>query len=232
MNSGKPDNAEYGSITFAAGIANGKDAIEPSTPFPQSITQIVAIYSYKLDANSKWSEEWYLNGQIYSKYGGIWNGDTEGIAKSWMSAIRGLPPGRWELKSYVENTLVQSGTFTISELQPGLPNFGTVTFAEGLKDGKPVNPHDPRDPFALETIQVVAFFSGINIRNDTVWTEEWYLNGVKQTSVEYKGPQSTDASRMFTARLNSIQRLPAGTYTLKLLVGERVSQIATLVIGE
>jgi hypothetical protein len=229
--SGKPGNAEYGNITFAAGIANGKDAIEPSSTFPQSITQIVAIYQYKLDLNSKWREDWFLNDKLYSTYGGVWKGDTAGIAKSWMSAIPGLPTGKWVLKTYVEDTLIQSGTFTILEMQPNQANFGAVTFAEGIKDNEPVNPHGPRDPFALETIQIVAFFPSFNILDDTVWTEEWYLDGVKQTSVEYKGPQSADASRLYTARINSIQRLPAGTYTLKLLIGDRVSQIATFVIG-
>jgi len=228
----KPGNAEYGAFTFAAGANNDNLAIDPSSTFPQSITVVVAVYPYELDIDSKWREEWYHNGALYLTYDGIWKGKPEGIARSWVSSVDGLPAGNWELKSYVADVLVQSGEFTIEPHKLDEPYFGAIIFAEGIRDGESVNPHEPRMPFASETIQVVAFFTGFNIRDDTQWTEEWYVNNKPLTSVQHQGFKGSETSRALTARLNSIQRLPSGAYTLKLRIGERVAQIGTVLIGD
>ena len=232
-----PSIASYGPFIFAAGAVDTSQPVEPGTSFPQSITQIVAIYQFQLPHDSAWKDQWYLDGNLYVEHGGIWTTKPEGYSNSWLWEPEGLPPGDWELRSYVNDQLVQQGSFTIVPHPAGEPGFGAITFAEGIKDGEPVNPHQPRVNFSSATNQVVAFFDGLNITADTEWSAEWLGNGVALSSVKYTGHPGGDNSRSadsraFTARLNALQRLPAGTYTLKLSVNGKLVQIATCMIEE
>ena len=136
------------------------------------------------------------------------------------------------MKSYVEDTLMQSGSFTINDATRGQPGFGNITFAKGIKDGKPINTFRPADAFPLETIQIIAFFDGMNLAENTEWVEEWDIDGRELSSLKHVGTQGSEASQYFTARLSSMQRLTAGTYTLKLLISGRIVQLATVVIGQ
>ena len=224
--------ASYGPFTFAAGAIDTSQPAEPGTRFPQSITQIVAIYQFQLPRNSAWKDQWYLDGNLYVEHAGVWTSKPEGYSNSWLWEPDGLPPGDWELRSYVNDQLVQKGSFTIVPHPADQPVFGAITFAEGIKDGQPVNPHQPRVDFSGATNQIVAFFSGVNITPDTEWTAEWLANGVSLSTAKYKGHPDGADEHPYTARLNALQSLPAGTYTLKLSVNGKVVQMATCMIVE
>jgi hypothetical protein len=192
----------------------------------------VAIYQFQLPRNSSWKDQWYLDGSLYVEHAGVWTSKPEGYSNSWLWEPDGLPPGDWELRSYVNDQLVQKGAFTIVPHPAGQPVFGAITFAEGIKDGQPVNPHQPRVDFSSTTNQIVAFISGVNITPDTEWSAEWLANGISLSTVKYKGHPESESERPYTARLNALQSLPAGTYTLKLSVNGKVVQKATCMIVE
>jgi hypothetical protein len=222
----------YGPFTFAAGEIDTSQPVEPGASFPQSITQIVAVYQYQLPRNSTWKDQWYLNGNLFVEHSGVWTAKPDGYSNSWLWDADGLPPGSWELRSYANDKLIQSGSFNIEAQTPGQPTFGAVTFAEGIKDGQPVNPHQPRVDFAGGSNQIVAFFPGLNLTPATEWTAEWLGNGVSLSTVTYKGHASSESDQPYTARLNSLQSLPAGTYMLKLSINGKVVQMATCMVTE
>ena len=226
----KPGDTVYGPFTFAAGSIDTIEPVAPGTRFPQSITQIVAIYPYRLPTNSPWRDEWYLDGELFAKHSGVWTAKTEGVSNSWLWDKNGLPPGKWELRSLVDGVEIQRGSFTIVAREEGAPGFGAITFAEGIKDGAPVNAHEPRELFSSETNELVAFFTGNNIEDDMQWTAEWYYNNNLLTSIDNRGGSSSDLS--FTARLNSLQRLPGGTYMLRLILNGEIVQMATCIIDD
>jgi hypothetical protein len=227
-----PAGAVYAPFVFAAGSIDTMTSIEAGATFPQSITQIVAIYQYTLAPGSPWRDEWYHDGTLYRKYGGTWNGKPEGYSNSWVWDKAGLPPGQWELRSYVADTLIQQGAFTITAHPPDAPGFGAIRFAEGIQAGQPVQVHAPRDSFSSETIQVVAFFDGSNLTPDTTWSAAWYYNGELLSTVNNKGHVAGENGAAYTSRLNGIQRLPGGSYLLKLSINGQVVQMATFMVEE
>jgi hypothetical protein len=224
--------ASYGPFTFAAGSIDTSQPVEPGTSFPQSITQIVAIYQFNLPRNSTWKDQWYLNGKPFVEHSGTWDSQPEGYSNSWLWDAGGLPAGNWELRSYANDKLVQQGSFEIVPHPAGQPTFGAVTFAEGIKDGQPVNPHQPRVAFANPTNQIVALFQGVNVTPDTEWTAEWLGNDVSLSTTTYKGHPNGESDEPYIVRLNALQSLPTGTYTLKLSIDGKLVQMATCVIIE
>jgi hypothetical protein len=224
-----PAHAVYGPVTIAAGATSDGAPIEPRASFPQSITQIVAIYEYELERGTAWHDEWLLDGQVYQEYGGTWTGLPKAIGRSWLHDPKGLPPGKWELRSYAGGELMRSTQFTIDPLPQGQPGFGAILFAEGSDGGKPVNLHSPQSAFAADTTQIIAFFYGVNMSADTDWTAQWDQEGEPLLSVTGKAGQADGQGIRFSVPLRSIQPLLPGTYTLKLMIGDQVVQMATLV---
>ena len=129
------------------------------------------------------------------------------------------------------NNSCRKGTFTIERTQPSAASFGTIRFAEGIKDNAPVNPHKPIDDFKAGTTQVYAFFDAANMTKQTTWKSVWYrddkqLEGVGGTKTWTGNPSEKDT----WLRLFDDKGLTSGTYELKLYIEDRLVQLGTFVI--
>ena len=58
-----------------------------------------------------------------------------------------------------------------------MPLFGRILFAENIKDGQPVNLHQPKENFKAGTQRVYAFFDASNMTKGLAYRREWYRDG-------------------------------------------------------
>jgi hypothetical protein len=144
-----------------------------------------------------------------------------------------LAPGDWELWLYIGDKVAQKGAYTIEKAKPGAASFGITRFAEGVQDGKPVNPHPPMDNFKAGTTRVYAFFDATNLTKQTNWKWQWYhddklLENVGGAGV-WKGEQT---EKDWWLRIFNDKGLTFGTYELKLYIEDKLVQLGTQVIEQ
>jgi len=106
----------FGPIVFAEGVAEDNKPINPTTTFPAGITMVYGIFNYEgLKDGLEWTYTWYRDGELEATRTEIWKSGEEGSAwvNLWNDA--GLPSGNYELRLYLGDKLLQSGTFVIGE---------------------------------------------------------------------------------------------------------------------
>ena len=106
----------FGPIVFAEGVAEDNKPINPATTFPAGITMVYGIFNYEgLKDGLEWTYTWYRDGELEATRTEIWKSGEEGSAwvNLWNDA--GLPSGNYELRLYLGDKLLQSGTFVIGE---------------------------------------------------------------------------------------------------------------------
>jgi len=113
-----PSEPTFEAITFARGASEDSQPIDPSTKFPPGITTVYACCDYwGMNPELQFTRSWYNNGEEWVSKSKYWDRAENGTVCSriyWLEG-GGLPTGNWEVKLYIDNELVQSGTFTIGD---------------------------------------------------------------------------------------------------------------------
>ncbi len=105
-----PSGARLDSITFARGMSNNKP-LGPATDFPAGTEQVYAFFEYTGMKNGlPWGHAWYLNGDEIIAEKLTWELGRSGTA--WLF-IRIQKSGNYELRLFIEEQLVQTGTFRV-----------------------------------------------------------------------------------------------------------------------
>jgi hypothetical protein len=222
-------------IVFSIG-ENDEKPVDTRIAFPDGVTMVYAIFSgVKLTDGQAWRHEWYYNGELQDQLSdsSTWDAATAGPDAVWWLTIYnkvGVRTGKWELRLYLGDNMVQSGQFTIEK--NGEPDFGPITFSGGQENDQPVDPVDVSDPtFSADTAKVYAFWSGLNVPKGTAYTREWYLNGkLLQSKDDTWDFAPTDENWVSFASSNGTDPLTAGTYELKLLMDGNIVNIGSFVV--
>jgi len=104
-----------GPITFAVGVTDDNQPVEPDTTFPSDIQEIHAIFSYEgMSASDNWERFWYQDGEEVGSGSGAWDaGESGTFDLSLTGGGEPLGTGTWNLEVYVNGELAQTGTFVI-----------------------------------------------------------------------------------------------------------------------
>jgi len=110
--------SHFGPITFSEGDYVGRP-VNPATKFQPGIETVWACWDYwGMNPDLRFTHSWYNNGKERVSKSISWDRAENGSFCTniyWVEGSIGLPTGNWELKLYIDNELVQSGTFTIGD---------------------------------------------------------------------------------------------------------------------
>ena len=169
-----PSSATFGSITFAEGVTDDDEPIDPGTNFA-SVSDIYAFFSANgVESGTEWSRRWYIDGELVSEGEDVWNlGEVD---SSWLSLSANdgeLPVGRYRLELLIENEVVQSGEMDIVEPEARAPKIADVTIVGAVTEADNrrravsgatvffLNPGVTTDVFVDDPKQGLVFASGV-----------------------------------------------------------------------
>jgi hypothetical protein len=217
-------------------VLNERTPIWASESFPEGVTQIYALFDYRgLRDGQIWRAEWIKDGAVLDIFTTEkpWSGG--GTGTFWVKAFsdKGLNPGDWEFRLYLDGKLQQTAQFTI-ELNPtGKPAFGPITFARDQKGDAPVDPVPARKPeFPAGTQQLYAFFDAINVPKGTTWARQWFRNDKAETD-QVSEDWSGGPNENYWARFGTTDNTPlaAGVYVLEITIDDRLVSVGSFVIA-
>jgi parallel beta-helix repeat protein len=111
-----PPEPGFGPITFTRDRTEEYAPIDPSTIFPAGTTEIHALFDFEgMSTDVAWSRTWYRDGEERVAKTQNWTGDERGTWSLRYYNTDGGPltSGNYELRLYIEGSLVQSETFVI-----------------------------------------------------------------------------------------------------------------------
>lgn len=107
----------FGSITFSAAVEEDTNQpINPSTSFPAGTTEVHATWDYEgMSPDIQWTREWYHDGTLEISATENWTGKESGRWDNYIYNTSGaaLSSGNYELRVYIDDQLVRTGTFVI-----------------------------------------------------------------------------------------------------------------------
>ncbi len=108
-----------GPFTFAEEVDENDNCLNPTTTFPAGTMRVYACWNYSgMQDGVAVRMVWLLDGQTFSEGTDTWGGGPEGRWWWWFGAEEGgLDPGQYEAQFYVEDQLMQSGTFAVTAQQ-------------------------------------------------------------------------------------------------------------------
>lgn len=114
-NDSSREEPEFGEITFAPGVTEAYQPIDPGFLFTQGITEIHALFEYRnMSPDYTWERVWYLNDREVARSSGRWTEPERGIFDYYIdNGGEPLPAGDWILELYVEGKLRSLGVFII-----------------------------------------------------------------------------------------------------------------------
>ena len=203
---------------------------------PSGVNVINARFVYQnMIPDTPWSEAWYYEGAPLYRNDAAWIDGANGVKTLRVSSEQGLLPGRYRLELFLGGRLATTADFVIAggAVGPTASVFGPITFADAVSPaGTPAGLAGPAGGvgFPAGGRWLHAFFSYQNIAPGTEWVQRWYVDNdylftIRQT---WTGAGTGDNLR---TSLEGIDRLPDGTYRLELLIGNRVLQTGTAVVG-
>ncbi len=130
-------NASFGAITFAEGVS-GNQPVGASTAF-SGIKEVYAFFSYQGMSNGlSWMTRWYYNGQLVLERPALWEAGATGNYYVTLSHPDGLPVGQFKLELYIQDRLVQEGSFAVQDAGRRAPRdvglIGTVVNANNRRN--------------------------------------------------------------------------------------------------
>ncbi len=104
-------------MTFASGATADNEPVDPGVTFETGITEIHVIFDYRnMSGDYTWERAWYLDGEEILRGSTPWTEAEQGRLDYTLDAGGDpLPAGAWLLEISVEDTLVATGTFTVTE---------------------------------------------------------------------------------------------------------------------
>jgi len=171
--------ARIGSIIFALDVTEDDEPINPGTAFPAGTTMVYAIFAYEgIERGTTFKYIWYLDGEEDVGDADMWESAESGTY--WVNLYNddGLVSGTYELQLFVEDRLVQTGSFAIGGAPAkgdGAPIIGSITFATALTDDdEPIN---PGRVFPPGTTYVYGVFEYSGMPADAEFRYVYYRDG-------------------------------------------------------
>ncbi|MBI5567330.1 MAG: hypothetical protein HY870_20695 [Chloroflexi bacterium] len=239
---GALNTPSFGDIVFAASVLlDNETPVDVRSAFPEGVTLIHAVFAGKgLKTGDIWRSEWLLDGEVLPDLVSDHEWDTKaagGRGVWWITVYNdeGISPGDWQLNLYVDDQLLQSGTFTVEPYALGEPTFGPIVFAPDVsKNDEPIDPADVSDPFLpAGTRTAYAFFSGINMASGTEWASQWFYNDEPATDPKLHTWDLGETEQNWISFFNTDDSpLEAGVYELQLTVGDRLVNLSTFILPE
>ena len=109
-----PGQGSFGPITFAAGVSDDDQPVDPGTVF-SDVKEVYAFFRAEgMENGTVWSRKWYLDDELVAEKEAVWNGAEE--EETWLSIVakEKLPVGRYRLELFIEGERVQSGRFDVA----------------------------------------------------------------------------------------------------------------------
>lgn len=225
-------NGRINPFTFSIFRTEEGNSFEERTSFPGNIPSVYAHYDYSnVRAGVQAVALWCRNGNVY--YRSSWTWDYVGTDAWSRIADNALPAGNYEFRLYLGGVLAQVGKFTINPPQTGTVSAGPFRFAEGVKDGRPVNLHAPNQNFKYGIREVFAFYEFWYWPPSYAYKVEWYRNGTLdfQKTDRYSNVGSGVVFLSFTSHFEENRApLEPGSWEVKLYIDNRVIQSGKFVI--
>jgi hypothetical protein len=212
-------------------VADDGTPIKPGTSFGGGTKEVWALFDYQnMAPDTPWRREWTLDGKVVAEVDETWIENEAGwIAYPMMEAI-GLTGGTYVFSLYIQDQLVQQGSFTVDPMPGAIleilnkASFGSIVFCEDVTDdGTPVN---PSTEFPGDTTRLYAYFTYKNMVRGQPWGRLWELDGeeyINATDDEWE----RDAEGWRAYSIGDEDGLEEGRYTLTLYIGEKVVQEAS-----
>jgi len=101
-----------GPIIFSRAITSDNKPRDPDTVFSASDNYLYAFFEYHRMTNGvAWSHTWLKDNESIAHDSNLWSWGTDGRAYVFSAPYGGYTPGKYELRIYIGDKLVQSGTF-------------------------------------------------------------------------------------------------------------------------
>jgi len=106
---------QIGDITFALGVTETYEPINPDFFFTHGITQVHAIFDYSgMSPDDTWERVWFLNDNELTRITEPWTSPESGTFNYFVdNSGRPLPAGDWLLELYVNDELQSLAVFVI-----------------------------------------------------------------------------------------------------------------------
>jgi tetratricopeptide (TPR) repeat protein len=105
-----------GSITFAAGVSDDDEPLEPGDTFTAGIPEVFGVFEYAdMSSGALFEFAWYIDGELTYSDSTAWYDDASG--QTWVSIDHpdGLSAGEYQLQLSVNGELLQTGSFVVQE---------------------------------------------------------------------------------------------------------------------
>ncbi len=226
-------NGQIKPFTFSIFRTDEGEPFETRTRFPGGIAQVHAFYDYaQVRSGVQARALWCLNGNVYSQRTWSWTGNWDANGFAWDRLYAdALPSGNYEFRIYLGGSLAQVGRFTIDPPQTGALSVGTIRFAEGRKEGNPVNMHSPSQTFRYGVKEVFAFYEAWYTPQNYTFRAEWYHDGKLDGSPRSDQYSNSEVvSRNWEVLFNNQVPLQRGNWELRLYIDNRLVQRGSFTI--
>lgn len=168
----------FGPVEFGLGIVEDGQVVRGGSVYPEGIFKVYAAFAHQgMSPGVDWRREWYFNDQLLASVDATehWAGTSQG--NSWLSMFHedGLRPGKWELRLYIGDQLVQRAAFQVVPRPAGDPVFKPITFARQTSSS--MEPIEPRIQFSTGITIVHGIFQAENLVPGTTFERVWYFDG-------------------------------------------------------
>lgn len=211
-------------IVFSSGV-EGDQPVDKLTVFEPGTKEVYVFLDFTNMADGAlWGDTWYINGELVPELSterAEWNAGNEGMTYLALSTDdAGLIPGEYKVEIRIGDELMKTASFRV---RPTDAAFGEIVFARDF-DAQD-QPVDPSFTFETGIKEVKAAFDFSNMTDNVKWSALWWLDDQEIDTSTANAPiwtLGTDGSTFVS--LASDEALPAGEYTLVLLVEGDVFQ--------
>lgn len=236
--------AEIPRITFALNHnPETYKTISPGDSFPEGTEEIHAVFRYSgMVEGQNWSQIWYLEEEVRAKNSEVWNQDEAGQFALVFSEDKSeaLTPGEWRLEIYVEDTLIQSGAFTVEgvpaaptaetaveeTIEPAPLELGPFTFTA---DSSATEIPETESSFEAEVKQIHVIFECSGLNSEQNWQQAWYLDGEFKLTVDEQPLEEADLCHLFFGG-EADQVLSPGEWKLEVYVDKVLEETGVFTI--
>jgi hypothetical protein len=107
------EKASFGPVTFGAGFANIQlTGITDVFWLDQPIVHATFLVR-NMNRDAAWTAAWYHEGKYIAGDPLLWNASPNTVGHVYYGPKGGFKGGKWELRLYIEDRLMQKATFTI-----------------------------------------------------------------------------------------------------------------------
>jgi len=216
-----------GSITFATGVTDDDEPINPGTSFPVGTTKVYGIFAYEdILPGVTYKYVWYRDGEEDVSDSDVWESAEDGTYYVYIYNDDGVVPGAYDLYLYVDNELLQTGSFIVGAAREGA-SIGSIAFATGVTDDdEPIN---PGTSFPVGTTKVYGIFAYEDIVPGMIFEYVWYHDGEEDVADSAAWENTKDGT--YWVNIYNDDGVTPGAYDLYLYVDDDLLQTGSFVVG-